>query len=41
MKNTNYSLIMLVIASRGDIYDQMVNCYWVRLIKNIKNIIIL
>ena len=36
MKNTNYSLIMLVIASRGDIYDQMVNCYWVRLIKNIK-----
>ena len=36
MKYTNYSLIMLVIASRGDIYDQMVNCYWVRLIKNIK-----
>ena len=36
MKNNNYNLIMLVIASRGDIYDQIINCYWVHLINYIK-----
>ena len=33
----NKQIIILVIASRGYIYDQLINIYWVKLIKYIKN----
>jgi hypothetical protein len=35
-KNKDYDLIILVIASNGDIYNKLIEVYWSRLIKYIK-----
>jgi hypothetical protein len=36
MKNQNYEIIILVISSRSEIYDNLINVYWKNLISYIK-----